>query len=427
MSHGTKTPRRRLSVGWIVALLLLGLSLPIIALGISVPILGDRRWKRLEEECRSQASEVGARDPHRPVLRGDPIPGDAGEDYARALEWMTASGLLFGDPDSADYLKEADRETMQVWLEKRLPVLEIALRGTLRPEYRNQRYWEEKTPSYYRLWQLTPLGICRSRQLVEQGNVQTAVELLLDLVRINGDLSRGKSWFQSYTFMGQQTRCFTELKSLMATGVVDAEELRGIARDLDVLEADLPRFGEGMLLAAMDIGFQVLKAESIEELLKDSLYGGKSIPLWRRGILGRLTMLNWYEGQRAMARRIAAGDAKGWAEASLANQGACAELIAGRNYIVEFWSGPKAKLDFIPVHKVFRDGLAQLRLVRAAALYLADGALPDAEDPYGGKLRWSKKGHVFRLWSRGVDGVDDGGSGGWNPKSSRDIVLEVRR
>lgn len=422
-----KTLRRRLPAGWIVALLLLVFALPVVALGISIPIVVDRRWARMQTECRRQAALVRAWDSRRPVLRGEPLPGNAWEDYAEAQAMWKAARFPYSEIDYVEHPESIDREAVQVWIEPRLPILDQALRGTRRGECRNPRDWEG--PSRYGLnsWNLTAPALCRSRQLVEQGCVGSAVELLLDVMRMNGDLARGGTWIEAYSPLWQQMRCMTELKALMATGILDADALRQIARELDVLEADLPAFGEGMLLEGMEVGFQVLRAESIEGFLKEIEMRDKPIPFWQRGDLGRLTLVNWYELHKTTGARISAGDAKAWSEASAATREASAEFSASGNFLLRLWGASNGKVDYLPIHRVFRDGLAQMRLLRAAVAYRADGALPDADDPYGGKLRWSKKGPLFRIWSRGVDGMDDGGSGDWNPKSGRDIVLEVRR
>jgi len=421
-----KSVRRPLSTRGILGLILLALALPVIALGLSVPILVQRRWERMQAECRTQEAELRARDPRRPVLRGEAVQGDAWEVYARAFKQLLAAGIPYQDFDYIDHPELIDSESLQVLTERSLPTLELALSGTRRAECRNLRDWEGTSAHMLGFWRLTA-PIFRARHLSELGHARKAIELLLDMVRLNGDLARGTPWTEANSPLWQQMRCLNELKALMSTGILDPDDLRQLARELEILDADVPRFGEGMRLAAMEAGFQIHRAQTIEALFKEFEMGSTPIPFWKRGSLGRLTLVNWYDLVRTTGTKVAEGDLKSWPEAASATRRASAELEASGNFLLSLWVLPKSKVDYIPIHKMFRDALAQLRLLRAAALYSSDGTLPDAEDPYGGPLRWSKKGPVFRLWSRGVDGVDDGGSGGWNPKSSRDIVLEVRR
>jgi len=68
-----------------------------------------------------------------------------------------------------------------------------------------------------------------------------------------------------------------------------------------------------------------------------------------------------------------------------------------------------------------------MRLLRAAALFRAGGDIPESDDPFDGKLIHHLKERRLKIWSVGRDAVDDGGSGEWNPRSGKDIVLEVER
>ena len=83
---------------------------------------------------------------------------------------------------------------------------------------------------------------------------------------------------------------------------------------------------------------------------------------------------------------------------------------------------------------------AQVRLLRLASRYRATSELLKLEDPYGGgDLLHSKAGARMKLWSRGGNGVDDGGDAGsterWTghypfltppgPRGANDLVIEV--
>ena len=80
-----------------------------------------------------------------------------------------------------------------------------------------------------------------------------------------------------------------------------------------------------------------------------------------------------------------------------------------------------------PPRNIFRERLAQLRLLRIAAAFLASGDLPALEDPYGRTIQSSVTDTKLKLWSVGNDGVDDSGFGEWEARKGKDIVLEVER
>jgi hypothetical protein len=58
------------------------------------------------------------------------------------------------------------------------------------------------------------------------------------------------------------------------------------------------------------------------------------------------------------------------------------------------------------------DRKAQFRLLRAAAHYGATGEILKLEDPYGTVLGHAVTPVGMKFWSRGDDGVDDGGHTG---------------
>jgi len=72
--------------------------------------------------------------------------------------------------------------------------------------------------------------------------------------------------------------------------------------------------------------------------------------------------------------------------------------------------------------KVIRERLAQIRLLRAAALVLAGAELPEIPDPFGTAIRRD----ASRVWSLGPDGVDGGGVGAWKSAKTGDLVVELR-
>jgi len=72
-----------------------------------------------------------------------------------------------------------------------------------------------------------------------------------------------------------------------------------------------------------------------------------------------------------------------------------------------------------------RRTLARLRIIRAAVAYLLDGAVPEFDDPFGGKLLTRKESSKLKIWSAGRDGGD--GKLLKLPTSTKDqdIVMEV--
>jgi hypothetical protein len=272
------------------------------------------------------------------------------------------------------------------------------------------------------------VGVCRARFLAEEGRAGEAVDLLLDLSQYVIDLAWEGNLGHGLNALYHHQRFLTELKSLMAAGLLDAAQERQVARELSALDAQLPRFGEGAVIGAMEFSFVVLRTKTVRSLLEEYYMDrSSSVPAWKWGYLDKLTLATLADLQLRTAQRMAAGDAGSWEEARRATIEASAELASSVNPLARQGWATGAKPDWLPLHRMFREYLARHRLLIAAARYRADGILPDLDDPFGSKLRSSRSRQLLKLWSLGGDGLDDGGHGDWSTKGCRDIVLEVRR
>jgi len=382
----------------------------------------------MEQATWKRAAEVKARSPRRPVLRGEPEPGNAWTDYEGF------DGILNQNPVACQALGEflnghgeLDREGAAALLERFTPFLLRLQRGTHRSEVSRIVPWSEWISISTNGWRQTILGICRARFLAEEGHPGEAVTLLLDLLQFQSDEGRVGGWYGGMVAIGNQQRILTELHGMMSLGLTDRAMEDQIARELGILEATLPDFGECMRDMAMTRGFQVLKAGTVQKFLDDFQGQGRKLSTWKFGFSEKLMLSKFVDLEARMAERIAAGNARPWPEARRATAAACAELAAARNPLHGWDGNPRNVPDWLPSQRACLESVVRFRIVRMAAHYRAHGTLLDLADPFGDRLRSRKSGPVLKIWSVGGDGVDDGGFGDWATKGSRDIVLEVRR
>jgi hypothetical protein len=218
-----------------------------------------------------------------------------------------------------------------------------------------------------------------------------------------------------------------ELKSFLTLGLLDLGHLRTISHALGAFDDQFPLVGEGFLIEAMQTTFKVSSLGNLDAVLQEYSIKDRKLASWRYGFLERLLLAKFVDLQQRAAERIAAGDGASWPEARKCQAEACVLLTTTSNPLVQLIWDPKSKLDYTPFLRSFREILAQTRLLRMAAHHRTEGVLLPLDDPFGDKLQSSRRGHVLKLWSVGGDGVDNGGSGDWMTKGSRDIVLEVRR
>jgi len=263
------------------------------------------------------------------------------------------------------------------------------------------------------------------RFLVEEGRVREAVDLLLDLFQHATDQGRMGTWFENY--LGQHRALLGELRAWIETGILEREYYLRISRELAGIDGQIQEFGEGMLNQAMREGFHVLRTKTIGAWLADWGMPDRKIPMWKCGFSEKLALAQFAVLQLRTAQRIAEGDSRSWAEARRLTAEASASLAGSTNPLVPLIWATGSKPDYVPVQRGYRETRAQLRLMRAAVGYLATGTVPDLEDPFGDRLKSGRNRRGLKIWSVGGDGVDDGGSGSWNPREGRDIVLEIRR
>lgn len=188
----------------------------------------ERRVKELKEEAES-------RNGPRPVLRGTPVPGNAWDDYLRAIEPIKATP---GFPGTGKFLSrspDADRAGIQALLTQYKSCLDWLQKGTHRSEWRRirmdhdghpRKLTEDGHPLFYRFNKLAALALCQSRFLVEEGKNHDAVELLLDLCQFGFDLRRDTSETSEACGDVSLKLAFDELGSLLLKKELSQADLR---------------------------------------------------------------------------------------------------------------------------------------------------------------------------------------------------------
>jgi len=417
----------RISSGWIAGLVVLALLLPFVALTYAIPVISERRWAETMSAARARMTALNSRVMKRPVLRGEPEAGNAWTEYRKGetqpKNWQDFNVVQ----QYLDRGGEVRRETAQACLEQFLPMLEPIRRGARREDISQNIDWSTGSWPGFNGWRLSTLAICRARFLAEEDRSGEAVDLLLDVMQYCIDASQSSTWYAGLTAITAYQKCLYELQVLLRVGLLDLERVRTISRALTAFDAQFPRCGEGFLNEAMQRTFRVSALGSVDAVLQEYSIKNNKITSWRYGCMERLLLAKFVELQQRSAERVAAGDGASWSEARKCQAEACVLLTTTSNPLVQLICDPTSKVDYTPFLRTFREILAQTRLLRMALHHQAEGILLALDDPFGDRLQSSRRGRVLKLWSVGGDGVDDGGSGDWSTKGSRDIVLELRR
>jgi hypothetical protein len=254
---------------------------------------------------------------------------------------------------------------------------------------------------------------------VEEGKTHEGAELLLDLCQFGFDLRRDTSEISEMCGDGAINGALGDLKDLLLARTLSQADLLQMERELEILDVNFPRH-EPALLGELEIMGEVL----LEDRLISHLGPDSPAPLnllsWRYGFMPRLMEAAAFHETDGWVRRIKDMDLRPWAE----ERGAEKEILAERE---KFSNSVTLCFYFIhSYHRVRREKMALLRLLRTAVHYRLTGEIVILDDPFGSKLLHRESESKLKIWSVGIDGVDDGGTGGWEA-SNKDIVLQVER
>ena len=387
-------------LGAVAAVLLLGIGLFFAW----VQAVAARRWAALEKRVPELIAEARGRDPRRPVLRGEAVPGNAWTDYgpvvagAKALPKFDLGEFMARGP-------KADRAKVEAVVAANEALLDGVRAGARRAEGTYPLHFEKgfaaDIPGLISCHNLTNLAVCKARFLRETGKEAEARDLLLDALQFAGDLGRNTLLIAEMISLAQLGTLFEELKELPP----DPE----FARALAVLDGAFPAHADSMLNehACMAAGLFGMGHAALADLGET----GGMLVAWRYGFSQRLMFVDAVEAHRDLLRRMAETSTLPWGELACARREIDASTEASKNPLVRIMVPGLTSSE-----RAGRERRAQLRLLRRY-----HGEAGPLDDPFGAQLL----SDGAKVWSVGPDGVDDAGKGDWRPPKTGDIVLEL--
>jgi hypothetical protein len=371
----------------------------------------ERSIDELEQEARREATS-------REPLRTPAVAGDAWPFYAAALKTfqqgrlrVNAEGFLAGSPN-------VDRESILKSLLSAASAIDQLREGARHSDALRHpeaivpvRRMEETSVAI----ELARAAACQARVLVEEGKLREALELLLDVAQFGRDAMAclgGRGYSHGLSVIEE---ALEELRDQVVLHTWGPEELSRLAGALEVLDRTLPSDNSQLKQALAESGRMMLVEDPV--VISTSLNGeiGRRTmgPDWVHLFSMRLYKADAFERWRALI-------APDW-ETSWADRVGSSELSRlGYGILVQTGSGLEC--------------WTKLRLLRAAVVFQAGLPVPDLDDPFGSKMKSALSPEGLKVWSVGLDKVDDGGRGPWKRRqrpeesvSVPDIVLEVKR
>jgi hypothetical protein len=387
------------------------------------------RWSRLELRVAELRRDADRRLGPRPVLRGTSVRGNAWEDYRKAVALLEGAAGLSDATLYAARLPRGDRSKAEEVLRKLGAAVDLMQSGTRRAEVRRERLHEHER--FQELGSATPLGrcvivaglaVCRARLLQEEDRIQDSVELLLDVCRFAGDVGGDGSIIAAGMGNLMCSSALNELGHLVREGRLPRPLLVQTGRELQEIDRSLPRHGDAMM-GQMEWFGELVLADRLHTYapLPEPL-PLEARPGWRFAFSTRLQMIAGFD----CAETFLAGHMKGadgsYAEEKKWRQDFGTEIRDSKNVFVHIcadgWS------DFTQVR---RNTLAKIRLLRMALHHAVTRELLSLEDPFGTTLLHRMDPAKLVLWSVGMNGTDDGGTGDWEITIRPDLVLGIPR
>jgi hypothetical protein len=397
------------------------LAVLLLAWGVAalaIHLTAERRWTAMKADWQTLLEEARLRGRTRAPLRGDPLDGNAWEDYSKALAEVRSLYELESQA-APRYLKEipgSNRALVERVLSRHPSMIEAVRRASRRARANLELEWKEGAltlPSRYGSAIIAPFAVCLSRFMAEKGAAGEAAELLVDTCRFAADIDHVEDMAPG----------LDELRELVCTGRLGREDLDRLDRELEQLDREFPRRGHRAHLELVSLGAQFLRSGRSITMQLVGLHAEPEDHLWRYGWSAHLMKAEAFDIIRGAVQRLHDADERSWAESRAVLQGLTAELAASRNPIVQ--TAPEEVLASDLTHRTQR---AQLRLLRVAVHYKATGEIPELDDPFGAKLVTRRVGDDLKAWSIGPEGTDHGGIGGFLlERDDRDVVIDVRR
>lgn len=366
----------------LLGFLALGVPALLAAPWIWLKSVESRRWSRMEQRVAELRRDADRRCGPRPVLRGEPLPGDAWDDYRKAI--AKAGGM--GPPD---------RSRMKALLDQYGEAVDLMQSGTRRGAARRARLHETEPDEGMqsgsplgRASAVAVLAAGRARLLLEQGRPREAADLLLDVCRFAADVARdgsapAEAFGQRIAFHG-----LDEIQNRLLVNGWPPEELSRMARELGDIEAAWPPTEFTLLGELEAFGDRILN----HRLSKLPPEAG---PGWRQGWSLRLLKASAFDEVEVHFARLRDVDAGTYAEEKRRRQESAHEILNSANPFV-----PQVEAAY-PTGKR-REQLAHLRLLRAALHHAATGELLPLEDPFGDRIRHEETADGHRFWSAGA-------------------------
>jgi len=410
------TKRGRIATWKALALLSVAVVLVVILCGVWINSSIERKWGGMERRIGELRAISGRRSSSRPVLIGNPMPGNAWENYMKAARILKQDGNVYS-PSLGKREPRVREQVLQYWgaglqNDQCLP----SLSG-------GEMTADEILSALLKILEAAVEQAERDRTKEISPEVASAlVRRYLDIARFALDLGQNTNYGYVSISESAWEESLSGLRDLLKSGPVEGPLLDQMDRALNTLDVSFPRFGGSLLNVAADEGDRLMNEDPCIKVY--DLVNVQRIPIkpdWRYFYSMKLLKADVFFRFEEYAAAVSECEEKPWPDA-LQKLRLLDTTLREHANPADFPLISNKTLQYLG-----RDIRTRIRLLRVAVRYLATAQLLELEDGYGEKLRQKVVEGRFKAWSVGRNGVDHGGVGNWTPTEGKDMVLEVER
>lgn len=378
-------------------------------------------WTRMEQRTRELMEQADRRKSARPVIRGAPIPGNAWDDYGAAVSGLgpgtawSVSCPPMGGPPPGWMLEDAARK-----VEAAAPALDRWRLGLRRMEARYPK-WNEPSCRWNEF-----LGLVEWKaRLLETDRPGESLDWCLALVEFNLDLMRDTNARLARVGYAPVRDSMNRIRRLASEGRLSTPELTGTVASLERMDEHFPGMMASLQNTLAKSGRMLLGWDSyVPWSLSVSRSGLEGYTAgWRHAFSTRLQKCSAFAALEALVAEHEGVEPAPWTESR-----ARMFLLHERFQVADPMAHDFA-WSFVGMDQYRRTELAKVRLLRVGLAWKAGLEVPQLLDPFGDRLGILVEAGRIKVWSRGVDGIDNGGRGAWDTfgRAGDDAVLEFTR
>lgn len=377
------------------------------------------RETAMEQKLAALRAEIDAIDLETAQLRKGTDPGDAWNDYLKALG---EAGRIQDISLLTKFIERkpgVGRDALEFILKTHAVITDHLRQGAGRAECRILEAGFNSPRGLSHLSTTAFFSVAKARTLAQEGQLQASTDMLLDLCQFLKSVANTSAEGLEPLCLAKMNLAFAEIAEILKSPGLAKPVLETLKSRLADLDLGFIRHDRSLLLEVLDFPTHFRDVE---------IPFRTRLGAWRYGCSSRFLQAEVFDRSERYARDLIRIDSVPWSQVPTEARRVIAEQDSKPEPALECfgWGTPTYFYAWVPG----RYARTHLRLLQVAVHHRLTGEVLELDNPFGGKIRHKQESQRDLYWSNSVDGVDYGGVGDWgdlHTPRAKDIVLEIPR